>query len=64
MQIRLGITWEVEIDDDVHRQDVDTSGEDVRANEAACLTSLEVVVDPMSYKLENYLPLAVLMRHL
>jgi hypothetical protein len=45
VQICLGIPWEVKVDDNVHRQDIDTSGENVRANQAPRLSCLEIVVN-------------------
>ena len=43
MQVGVGLAWEVEVDNDVDRDDVDTASEHIRRNEAASLTSLEVM---------------------
>ena len=46
MQVRLCIVREVKVYDHVNGHDIDTSGEDVCANEAPRLTIFEVMVDP------------------
>ena len=46
VEVGLGVPWEVKVDDDIDRKDVDTTGEDVCADEASCFTIFEVVVDP------------------
>ena len=48
MQVGLREAREVKVDDDVDRQDVDTTSEDVCANKASRLTSLEVVIDSLT----------------
>ena len=51
MQIGLRILGEVEVNHDIHRLDVDTTGEQVSANEATGLTILEVVIDAVAVTL-------------
>ena len=45
VQVGVRVLGEVEIDYHVHREDVDSSCEDVRAHQASRLAVLEVVVD-------------------
>ena len=45
MQVGLGVPGEVEVDDHVDRQDVDTTSEDIRANQAPGLSVFEVMVN-------------------
>jgi len=45
VKIGLCISWEVKIDDDVNGEDINTSGKNVRTNQAPCLTIFVVVVD-------------------
>ena len=47
VEVGLSVPWEVEVDDDIDRKDVDSTGEDVCADEASCFSVLEVVVDPV-----------------
>ncbi len=51
MQIGLRVLGEVEVNHDVHRLDVDTTGEQVSANEATGFTILEVVIDAVAITL-------------
>jgi hypothetical protein len=51
MQIGLRVLREVEVDHDVHRLNIDTTGEQVSANEATGLTILEVVIDAVTVTL-------------
>jgi hypothetical protein len=46
VQVGLSIPWEVKVDDDVDRHDIDTTGKDVCADKASCFTVFEVVINP------------------
>lgn len=48
MQIRLGGLWEVEVDDDIDGLDIDTSRQEVGADEVSGETLLEVVEHSVS----------------
>ena len=46
MQVSLSIPWEIEVYHDIDREDIDTSGEDVRADQATRFSIFEVVINP------------------
>ena len=48
MQVSLGEAREVKVNDDVDRQDVDTTSKNVSAHETSGLTSLEVVINSLT----------------
>lgn len=48
MKVGLRVPWEIEIDYHIHRHDVDTTGEEVSAHQAAGLSILEVVIDAVT----------------
>lgn len=54
MQIRLGVVREIEIDDDVDRQDVNTSRKNVCADETASLPILEIMINPVPILLLHF----------
>ncbi len=45
MQVGLSVPREIEVDHDINRKDVDTTGEDVGTNQASRLSIFEVMVD-------------------
>ena len=45
MQVGVRLPWEVKVDHDVNRDDVNTSGKDIRADQAPSLSTLEVMED-------------------
>lgn len=53
MQIRLSVLGEVEVDDDIDRLDIDTTGQQVGANEVSADTVAEVVEDAITVVLEH-----------
>ena len=50
MQVGLSVPGEVEVDDHIHRQDVDTTSEDICANQAPGLSVFEVMVNSKAKK--------------
>lgn len=48
MKVGLRVPREIEVDDHVHRHDVDTAGEEVSAHQAPSLSILEVVIDAVA----------------
>lgn len=54
MKIGLSITRKIKVYDDVDGEDIDTSCEDVRADEATRLTILEIMIDPISILLLHF----------
>jgi len=51
VQVGVWLAWEVEVDDHIHRDDIDTASEHIRRDEASCLTTLEVVENAISVSL-------------
>ena len=51
VEIGLRVLGEVEVYDDVHSHDIDTTGEQVSADEATSFTNLEIVINPVSVTL-------------
>ena len=51
MEVRLGHLGEVEVDDDVDRLDVDTSGEEIAADQVPAEAGPEVVEDSVAVSL-------------
>ena len=51
MEVGLGHLWEVEVDDDVDSLDVDTSGEEVAADQVPTEAGSEVVEDSVAVSL-------------
>ena len=51
VKIGLRVPREVEVDDHVHRHDINTTGEKVGANQATRLSVLEVVIDAVTVRL-------------
>ena len=49
VEVGLSILWEVEVYHHVHGLDVDTSGENVCADQASSLSVLEVVEYPINF---------------
>jgi hypothetical protein len=47
MQVGVRVLREVEVDDNIHSLDVNTSGEQVSADKTPCLSILEVMIDPI-----------------
>ena len=47
MQVGLSELGEVKVDDNIDRDDIDSTSEQVCADETACLTIFEVVEDPV-----------------
>ena len=43
VQVSVGLAWEIEVDDNVNRDDVDTTGKDIWGDQAASLATLEIV---------------------
>jgi len=43
MKIGFSVLWEVKIDNDVHRLDIDTTSEEIGANKIATYTIPEIV---------------------
>ena len=48
MEIGFRKSWKVEVDDHIHGLDIDTSGENVSANEASGFTILEIMINSAS----------------
>jgi hypothetical protein len=46
MQVSFCVPWEVKVDNHIYGQNIDTTGENVCANQASCLSIFEVVIDP------------------
>ena len=51
MEVGLGHLWEVEVDDDVDSLDVDTSGEEIAADQVPAEAGSEVVEDSVAVSL-------------
>ena len=51
VQVSIGLPREVEVDDHVDRNDIDTTRKHIRGNQATRLTLLEVVENPVSITL-------------
>lgn len=45
MQICLSIPWEIEVDNDIDRQDIDTSSENICAYQTTGFTIFEIMID-------------------
>jgi hypothetical protein len=54
MQIRFGILWKIEIDHDIYGLNIDTSGEEVRADEIAAHAIAKVVKDAVTVGLKHF----------
>jgi len=54
MQICLAIFWKVEVDNDIHSLDIDTTREKVRANEITRDTVTEVVKNAITMRLKHF----------
>lgn len=54
MQIGLSIPWEVKVDYNIHRQYIDTSCENICADQTTCLTIFEIVIDSASICLLHF----------
>ena len=50
MQVGLCVPWEVKVDDDIDRKNIDTTSEDIGTNQAPCLTIFEIMVDSINVK--------------
>ena len=48
MEIGFRKSWKVEVDDHIHGLDIDTSGENVSANEASGFTILKIMINSAS----------------
>jgi len=44
MQVGLCISWEVKVDDNVNREDINTSGKNVRTDQTSCLSVFVVMI--------------------
>lgn len=53
MEVRFAVLGEVEVDDDVHGLDIDTTREEVGTDEVAAYTVAEVVEDAITMGLEH-----------
>ena len=53
MQVRLAILRKVKIDNDVHRLDINSTSEEVRADKVAAYAVAEVVEDAVAVRLEH-----------
>lgn len=53
MEIRLRVLGEVKVDDNIDRLDIDTSREEIRADEIAANTVAKVVEDTITMLLEH-----------
>lgn len=51
MQVSLRVSGEVEVDNDIDWHDVDTTGEEIGAHQAASLSVLEVVINAVTVSL-------------
>ena len=50
VQIGVRLAWEVEVDNDVDGDDVDTASEHIRRHQAACLATLKVMENAKAYQ--------------
>ena len=50
VEVGVGGAWEVEVDDDVHRHDVDASREEVSTHKASSLSIAEVMVNSRKFE--------------
>ena len=53
MEVCLRVLREIEVNDDVHRLDIDTTGEEVGTDKVAADTLAEVVEDAVAVGLEH-----------
>lgn len=53
MQIRLAILREVKIDNDIHRLNINSTSEEVRADKVAAYAVAEVMEDAVAVRLEH-----------
>ena len=53
MQVRLAVLGKVKIDNDVHRLDINSTSEEVRADKIAAYAVAEVVEDAVAVGLEH-----------
>lgn len=53
VKVSLGVSWEVEVDDDIDSLDVDTTGEQVGADQVSAVSLTEVVEDAVSVVLSH-----------
>jgi hypothetical protein len=53
MQVRLAILREVKIDNDIHRLNINSTSEEVRANKVAAHAVSEVMEDAVAVRLEH-----------
>lgn len=50
VQICLSEPWKVKIDDNINRQNIDTTGKNVCTDQAPCLSVFEVMINPIRIK--------------
>jgi len=51
VKIGVGLAWEIKVDDYVHGDDIDTTSEDIRRDETASFSTLEVMENSVSVTL-------------
>lgn len=51
MKVRFGGLWEIKVDDNIDGLDIDTSSEEVRADQVSCHSIPEIVEDSVSVSL-------------
>lgn len=53
MEVRLTVFREIEIDNDIHSLNIDTTSEEIRANKVTAYTVPEVMEDSVTMRLEH-----------
>jgi len=51
VKIGVGLAWEIKVDNYVHGDDIDTTSEDIRRDETASFSTLEVMENSVSVTL-------------
>jgi hypothetical protein len=51
VKVRFTILGEIKVDDDIHRLNIDTSGEEIRRYQVPCSFIAELVENPVSVRL-------------
>lgn len=54
VQVRLGVLWEIKIDDDIYGRNIDTASEQIRADQIFALTISKVVENTISVVLRHF----------
>ena len=52
MQISVGLFWEIEVDNHVDGDNINTSRKDIRWNKTASFTAFEVMENAETYKID------------